>query len=54
MEDKKIRTFEDLKVYQMAREFSRKIHKLTKKLPEDEKYALKSQMRKARLFLTNT
>jgi len=37
MEDKKIRTFEDLKVYQMAREFSRKVGNLIKKLSPEEK-----------------
>ncbi|TES90011.1 MAG: four helix bundle protein [Candidatus Cloacimonadota bacterium] len=49
----KIFTFEDLKVYIMAREFSRKISKLIKKLPEEEEYNLKHQMRKAKLSVTN-
>lgn len=54
MEDKKIRTFEDLKVYQMAREFSRKVAQLIKNLPPEEIFALASQMRRAKLSATNT
>jgi four helix bundle protein len=54
MENKKIKTFEDLKVYQMAREFRRKVEKLIKKLPVEEKFSLISQMRKAKLSVTNT
>ena len=53
MEDKKIKTFEDLKVYQMAREFSRKVGTLIKKLPPEEKTNLISQMRRAKLSITN-
>lgn len=53
MEDKKVRTFEDLKVYQMAREFSRKVGILIKKLPHQEKINLISQMRRAKLSVTN-
>lgn len=49
---KKIRTFEDLEVYKMARAFSRKISKLIKILPEAEKYNLKHQMKRAKLSLT--
>jgi len=54
MENRKIRTFEDLRVYQMAREFSRKVAKLIKMLPPEEKFALASQMRRAKLSVTNT
>lgn len=53
MENRKIRTFEDLRVYQMAREFSRKAAKLIKMLPPEEKFALASQMRRAKLSVTN-
>gem|GEM_PF-4932046 len=34
----KIRTFEDLEIYRMARAFSRKTSKLIKLLPENQKY----------------
>ena len=50
---KKIRTFEDLEVYKMARAFSQKVSKLIKLLPEEEKYNLKHQMRRAKLSITN-
>ena len=50
---KKIRTFEDLEVYKMARKFSRKLSVLIKKLPKKEEYNLKHQMRRAKLSVTN-
>lgn len=53
IENKTIRTFEDLRVYQMAREFSRKVAQLIKILPPEEKFALASQMRRAKLSVTN-
>ena len=49
----KIESFEDLFVYQKAREFSRKIAKLIKELPESEKFRLKDQMTRARRSITN-
>lgn len=53
MENKKIRTFEDLKVYQMAREFRRRVGRLIKKLPVEEKGSLIPQMKRAKLSVTN-
>ena len=57
MEDKrckkKILSFEDLEVYKLAREFSRKVGELIKKLPSVEDYNLKGQMRRAKLSMTN-
>ena len=50
---KPIYSFEDLEVYQLARAFSRKIGELVKKLPKEEEYNLKSQMRRAKLSVTN-
>ena len=50
---KTVRTFEDLKVYKMAREFSRMVSKLIKTLPKCEEYNLKGQMRRAKLSVTN-
>jgi four helix bundle protein len=53
MEKRIIHTFEELEVYKLAREFRKEIGKLIKKLPEVEKYNLKSQMRRAKLSVTN-
>ena len=47
------KTFEDLEVYKAAREFRKKIYKLIKGLPPEEKYNLGEQMRRASLSLTN-
>ncbi len=49
----KVKSFEDLFVYQKAREFSRKIAALVKKLPANEEYKLKDQMTRARRSITN-
>lgn len=46
-------SFEDLEVYKIAREFRKKIYKLAKELPEEEKYNLSSQMRRAAVSMTN-
>ena len=53
LEKKAIHSFEDLDVYKLAREFSRKVNLLIKKLPNEEEYNLKSQMRRAKLSVTN-
>ena len=45
--------FEDLEVYKAAREFRKKIYQLIKELPNEEKYNLAGQMRRAALSLTN-
>jgi four helix bundle protein len=50
---KPIRSFEDLEVYKMAREFSKKVSRLIKILPKEEEHNLKSQMRRAKLSVTN-
>jgi len=49
----KIESFEDLFVYQKAREFSRKIAELIKRLPANEKNKLRDQMTRARRSITN-
>jgi four helix bundle protein len=49
----KIKSFEDLYVYQRAREFSRKIAKLVNRLPKNEAGKLKDQMTMARRSITN-
>jgi four helix bundle protein len=48
-----VHSFEDLEVYKLAREFSRKVAALIKKLPTEEEYNLKGQMRQAKLSMTN-
>ena len=53
MDKKAIHSFEELDVYKLAREFSRKVNLLIKKLPDEEEYNLKSQMRRAKLSVTN-
>jgi len=47
------KSFEDLEVYKSAREYRKKIYRLAQKLPEEEKYNLAGQMRRAALSLTN-
>jgi four helix bundle protein len=46
-------TFEDLEVYQVAREFRKAMYQAAKRLPDIEKFGLASQMRRAALSLTN-
>ena len=46
-------SFEALEVYKAARQFRIKIYNLIKQLPNDEKYNLAGQMRRAALSLTN-
>jgi four helix bundle protein len=47
------KSFEELEVYKAAREFRKKIYKLVKELPAEEKFNLAGQMRRAALSLTN-
>ena len=47
------KSFEELEVYKAAREFRKKIYKLVKELPTEEKYNLAGQMRRAAVSLTN-
>lgn len=53
MKDTEFKTFEDLEVYKLAREFRKKMYKLAKSLPEEEKYNLASQIKRAAVSLTN-
>jgi len=53
LDKKVIHSFEDLEVYKLAREFSNKVSQLVKKLPKEEEYNLKGQMRWAKLSMTN-
>jgi four helix bundle protein len=52
-ERKEFRTFEDLDVYQEAREFRKKMYAVTRQLPDFEKFDLASQIRRAAVSLTN-
>jgi four helix bundle protein len=46
-------TFEDLEIYQVAREFRKAMYGVARRLPEIEKFGLTSQMRRAAFSLTN-
>src|SRR5438309_11477959 len=52
-ERKEFRTFEDLDVYQVAREFRKKMYGVARRLPDFEKFGLASQIRRAAVSLTN-
>jgi S23 ribosomal protein. len=46
-------TFEDLEVYQVAREFHKAMYRFAAQLPVEEKFGLASQIRRAAVSLTN-
>src|SRR2546428_14166386 len=48
-----LRSFEELYVYRLARDFRKSISSLAKNLPQDERFNLTSQMRRAALSVTN-
>jgi four helix bundle protein len=50
---KDYQTFEDLEVYQVAREFRRAMYQVAKQLPDLEKFGLVTQVRRAAVSLTN-
>src|SRR5947207_5569302 len=52
-ERKEFPTFEDLDVYQEAREFRKKMYAVTRRLLDFEKYDLGSQIRRAAVSLTD-
>jgi four helix bundle protein len=52
-EAKHYQTFEDLEVYQVAREFRKAVYRVAKRLHEEEKFGLASQIRRAAVSLTN-
>ncbi|HEY5915649.1 MAG TPA: four helix bundle protein [Verrucomicrobiae bacterium] len=49
----RFRTFQDLEVYQVAREFRKRMYQISHKVPEFEKYALATQIRRAAVSVTN-
>jgi four helix bundle protein len=46
-------TFEDLEVYQAAREFRKEMYRIARNLPDIEKFGLAAQIRRAAVSLTN-
>jgi four helix bundle protein len=50
---KRYRTFEDLEVYQIARDFRKAMYQVNRQLPSFEKFELGSQIRRAAVSLTN-
>jgi four helix bundle protein len=52
-EANRYQTFEDLEVYQVAREFRKAMYRVAKRLPAEEKFGLVSQVRRAAMSLTN-
>ncbi|MEY2540128.1 MAG: hypothetical protein QOG67_3868 [Verrucomicrobiota bacterium] len=46
-------TFEDLEVYQVAREFRKAMYRVAKRLPDIEKFGWAGQIRRAALSVTN-
>jgi four helix bundle protein len=52
-DQKPYRTFEDLEVYQIAREFRKAMYRVNRQLPSFEKFELGSQIRRAAVSLTN-
>src|SRR5213595_3450010 len=51
--EKAFRAFEDLEVYQVAREFRKAMYAVSRRLPDFEKFELASQIRRAAVSLTN-
>src|SRR5438067_4662256 len=52
-EPKRYRTFEDLEVYQIARQFCMTMYGVNRRLPSFEKFELGSQIRRAAVSVTN-
>jgi four helix bundle protein len=50
---KQYQTFEDLEVYQVARQFRKAMYRIGRRLPDIEKFTLASQIRRAAVSLTN-
>jgi len=50
---RQFKTFEDLELYQVAREFRKAMYAVSRKLPNFERFELASQIRRAAVSLTN-
>jgi four helix bundle protein len=44
---------DDFELYKFAREFRKRVYRLVRQLPSEEKYALANQMRRAAVSVTN-
>jgi len=53
LQQKPFKTFEDLEVYQVARDFRNAMYGVSRRLPDSEKFGLRSQMQRAAVSLTN-
>jgi len=53
MKQRPFQTFEDLEVYQIAREFRKIMYRVSRQVPQLEKFELASQIRRAAVSLTN-
>src|SRR3954451_4812369 len=53
VQQKPFKTFEDLEVYQVARDFRNAMYGVSRRLPDSEKFGLRSQMQRAAVSLTN-
>lgn len=51
--DTEFRTFEDMEVYRQARQFRKAMYAVARRLPDFEKFALATQIRRAAVSLTN-
>src|SRR5262245_14786959 len=52
MDDSRFK-LDEFELYQIAREFRKRVYRLIKQLPSEEKYALANQMRRAAISVTN-
>src|SRR5438105_14913176 len=52
-QQKAFKTFEDLQLYQVAREFRKAMYAVSRRLPGFERFGLASQVRRAAVSLTN-
>lgn len=52
-DNKKITTFEDMAVWQCARELGLMIYKITQKFPKEESFGLTSQLRRAVISISS-
>ena len=52
MEDSRFK-LDDFELYQVAREFRKRVYRLIRLLPSEEKFALAPQMRRAAISVTN-
>ncbi|MDD5031593.1 MAG: four helix bundle protein [Patescibacteria group bacterium] len=51
--NQKQHSFEDIKAWQLARDFRKNIYKITKTFPKEELYCLIAQMRRAAISITS-